>query len=609
MSRKNLTDPTSRVEEKKQKTAVGYIRVSTPEQAANELSLATQEEQLRARCERDNLKLLHVYREEGESGKTTRRTAFEAMIARVMDGSRSVDYVVVYSLSRGFRNSLDQELCVQTIRKHGTGLLSVVESFSHDASGKIIRQFIGIVNEYQSAEISRNTIRTMDENANRGYSNGGIIPFGYKSVDAELIGKKQKKRLAIEPAEAEIVRKCYELARKGDGASGPLGTKKIAMWLNAKGFRSRAGNQFGTGTVHEILTRSAYTGTREYNPIDPETGQRKTGKNLITYDVPEIIDQQTFSDVQALMVSRAPAIRGPRLDSGPSLLGGLIRCDCNPSHALTTATGTSRTGTTYTYYKCIQSTKQGRHRAGDAVCCNRRVPRPTADKLVTEALVDRLLTPERVTAILSGILQRQTERQASANNRMIELARDAAEAEARLNRLYKAIEDGVIDTSEPTLKGRIDSLRESRDRTKEALDYARRSAAVPATIDPAAIEEFTRLARDRLLNGETAARKAYLGAVVDAVIVGEGVIRIVGSNDNLTAAVGGKPKPKKVRNSVQEWCPWPGSNQHSLRNSILSRARLPIPPQGHRGPKPRSGADHSVQLRPVNRREGAIPHF
>src|SRR5258708_1898601 len=28
------------------------------------------------------------------------------------------------------------------------------------------------------------------------------------------------------------------------------------------------------------------------------------------------------------------------------------------------------------------------------------------------------------------------------------------------------------------------------------------------------------------------------------------------------------------------WCPWPESNQHSLRNSILSRARLPIPPQG-----------------------------
>jgi hypothetical protein len=38
---------------------------------------------------------------------------------------------------------------------------------------------------------------------------------------------------------------------------------------------------------------------------------------------------------------------------------------------------------------------------------------------------------------------------------------------------------------------------------------------------------------------------------------------------------------------ASEWCPWPESNQHSLRNSILSRARLPVPPQGPFGHKPK----------------------
>src|SRR5882757_1038693 len=36
----------------------------------------------------------------------------------------------------------------------------------------------------------------------------------------------------------------------------------------------------------------------------------------------------------------------------------------------------------------------------------------------------------------------------------------------------------------------------------------------------------------------------------------------------------------RVARKGEAWCPWPESNQHSLRNSILSRARLPIPPQG-----------------------------
>lgn len=108
-------------------------------------------------------------------------------------------------------------------------------------------------------------------------------------------------------------------------------------------------------------------------------------------------------------MSRRPTRRGLRLDAAPSLLGGLIRCDGALSHALTASTGASRTGVLYIYYKCIKSTKRGRHNcpSGGPKCCNPRIA---------------------------------------------DLARERADAEMRLGRLYKTIEDGVIDASDPTLR-------------------------------------------------------------------------------------------------------------------------------------------------------------
>ena len=267
---------------------------------------------------------------------------------------------MVYSFSRAFRNQIEQELTVQTLRKQKVELISHAEPLANDDTGDMFRKFIGIVNEYQSKETSRSTMRTMKANAKLGYSNGGIIPYGYKSVDAEVIGNKPKKKLAIEPVEAETVIRAFDLAKDGDGTSGPLGTKKIAEWLNARGYRSRNGSLFGTGTIHEMLTRRAYTGVRNFNEFARKgDGERKAQSEIVECEIPAIIDQATFEAVQALLVSRHPRARGPRLTSAPSLLGGLVRCDCEQSCSLTTATGTSRTGVIYAYYKCVQAIKEG----------------------------------------------------------------------------------------------------------------------------------------------------------------------------------------------------------------------------------------------------------
>jgi site-specific DNA recombinase len=534
-----------------------YIRVSTEKQSNNQLSLDSQEEHLIARCKRDGDNIAGIFREEGETATNMRRPAFEQMIARATDGMRTIDAIMVYSFSRAFRNQVEQELTVQTLRKHKVELISHAEPLANDDTGDMFRKFIGIVNEYQSKETSRSTMRTMKANAKLGYSNGGIIPFGYKSVDAEVIGNKQKKKLAIEPVEAETVIRAFDLAKNGDGSSGPLGTKKIAEWLNERGYRSRNGSLFGTGTIHEILTRRAYTGVRNFNEFARKSdGERKAQSEIVEYEIPAIIDQATFDAVQALLVSRHPRSRGPRLSAAPSLLGGLVRCDCEQSCSLTTATGTSRTGVIYSYYKCVQAIKQGRHKEGNgATCANRKIPRPVVEKLVVDALLDQLIQPERVTSILLALKERRDERQASADRRIVDLARQAFEAEERLGRLYAAIEAGTIDGTDPSLKERVAALKNARDRAVEAADYARKSSALPVQIDPVAIDRFTRLMREQLVSGDVAARKAYLASIVDAVIVSENKIRIMGSNDNIRSTFGPKGQPMPVvRKSVQEWC-------------------------------------------------------
>ncbi|MBC8832153.1 recombinase family protein, partial [Escherichia coli] len=69
---------------------------------------------------------------------------------------------------------------------------------------------------------------------------------------------------------------------------------------------------------------------------------------------------------------------------------------------------------------------------------------------------------------------------------IVDLARQAAEAEERLGRLYAAIEAGTLDGTDPTLKERVAALKPSRDREEEAIDYAKKPSATPIEIDPVA---------------------------------------------------------------------------------------------------------------------------
>ncbi|PIE14363.1 MAG: hypothetical protein CSA70_00935 [Rhodobacterales bacterium] len=71
------------------------------------------------------------------------------------------------------------------------------------------------------------------------------------------------------------------------------------------------------------------------------------------------------------------------------------------------------------------------------------------DDPVTDHIEKRLLQPERMETALANLLDRRTEQTARRREHIAERNRKATEAEARLKRLYDAIEAGIADLDDP----------------------------------------------------------------------------------------------------------------------------------------------------------------
>jgi site-specific DNA recombinase len=160
--------------------------------------------------------------------------------------------------------------------------------------------------------------------------------------------------------------------------------------------------------------------------------------------VPPIIEAAEFEAVQALLKSRSPALTAPRITSGPTLLTGIRFCAAC-GMAMTLRTGKSGR---YRYYTCSTKARQG-----ETGCRGRTVPMEKLDTLVADHIERHLLLPSRLEEILSSVLDRREERAERRVTHVAELRKRAAEVDARLKRLYDAIENGVADLADPMLKG------------------------------------------------------------------------------------------------------------------------------------------------------------
>jgi site-specific DNA recombinase len=523
-----------------------YARVSTTRQAEHDISIPDQLTRARKHCESRGWYVAREFIDPGASARDDKRPQFQAMMDAACIDPSPFDIVLVHSQSRFFRDTAGYVVSKQRLQKHGVSLVSMTQDFGEGASADFAETIIAAADAFNSAETAKHVSRSMLENARQGFWNGSEPPFGYRTITAEQRGQRTKKKLEIEPREAETVRLIFKLFLEGDGRSGPMGVKHIASWLNAHAFKFGNG-LFYTSAVHAILTRDTYSGTHYFNRHDSRTRQARPRSEWIEQTAPQIIPPNEFNRVQELLYARRPNVTPPRTSNSEVLLTGLARCECCGS-PLMVRTGK---GGRYRYYACAS------HRLKGKTACFAPVAIPEAllDDQVLTALSGQLMTPERLPVLLQEARKHQRATTTGNLQRRSALRKRLKELDTQADRLYAALREGLVsDTA--LFRSQMSAIEREREECIRHL--SRLEADAPAYRQALSKQQAVTLAaalQRRLLDAPKALKRRYVQGLVSDIVVNREKTVISGPRSAIAATVtaGDFDGDGKVRTFVRDW--------------------------------------------------------
>lgn len=226
-------------------TVAAYCRVSTnSEDQAN--SYNTQIAYYTKRIsENPDWELVDIYADRGISGTSmAKRDEFNRMLADCREGK--IKRVLVKSVSRFARNTT--ELLQTTRELKDLGVVVVFEEQGYDTSqvlGEMQLAMYAMAAQEESYSISKNMIWSYQKRMQNGTFLGTRAPYGYELIDGNLI---------IIPAEADVVRRIYELYLSGTGLN------QIVFLLNREGVPAKGIDYWTYSAVRYVLSNERYIG-------------------------------------------------------------------------------------------------------------------------------------------------------------------------------------------------------------------------------------------------------------------------------------------------------------------------------------------------------------
>lgn len=222
--------------------AIGYVRVSTEEQAREGVSLDAQEAKVRAWAALNDCPAPAMFRDEGLSGKRAdNRPGLQAALDAARDGAA----LVVYSLSRLSRSTRDTLALADRLTKQGGQLVSLTERIdTTTAAGRMVLTVLAAMYQLEREQIGERTRDALRHMRAQGRKTGGDVPYGFRLAAGG--------RLVEDAAEQKALRHMRELRAKG------YTLRDIAAELEREGYRTRRGLvHWQARSVQRILERAA----------------------------------------------------------------------------------------------------------------------------------------------------------------------------------------------------------------------------------------------------------------------------------------------------------------------------------------------------------------
>lgn len=223
---------------------IGYIRVSTDEQARGGVSLAAQEAKVRGYCDLYDLDLLTVIIDPGASAKNLKREGLQSVLTLLRSGKASG--LIVAKLDRLTRSVSDMDYLISNFfgdrAKHNASLFSVADQVdTRTAAGRLVLHILMSVAQWEREAIGE---RTRDALAHKKANRQRIsrrVPYGW-SLDADGVN--------LSPCQAE--QETAEIARdlKLRGRS----LRAIGRELQSIGTYQRNGKPWHPSSVKSLLS-------------------------------------------------------------------------------------------------------------------------------------------------------------------------------------------------------------------------------------------------------------------------------------------------------------------------------------------------------------------